>query len=107
MAGVVTAYAYAWMSHTKINDVFIVIMLRSFIVFADLGIFLAIGYMIDFKRGVAIGYIYKVLAFLKLDELSSVSEVDFIFKTVGKSFALVLYYKLTLFLIIFTASHIV
>lgn len=54
------------MSQMKINDTFIVIMLRSFIIFADLGMFLAIGYMVDFKRGVVIGYVYKVLAFLQV-----------------------------------------
>jgi len=55
------------MSHTKINDVFITMMLRSFIIIADISLFLAIGYMIDFKRGIVIGYIYKILAFLQLN----------------------------------------
>lgn len=91
----------------KINDTFIVVMLRSFIVFADLGMFLAIGYMVDFKRGVVIGYVYKVLAFLQTKELATASEWDFVMATVGKAFGLVLYYKVTLFLIIFTASYIV
>ncbi len=43
-------------------------MLRTFIVFADLGLFMAMGYLVDFKRGVIIGYVYKILAFLSLDE---------------------------------------
>jgi hypothetical protein len=91
----------------KINDTFIVVMLRSFIIFADLGMFLAIGYMVDFKRGVVIGYVYKVLAFLQTKEFSTASEWDFVIATVGKAFGLILYYKVTLFLIIFTASYIV
>ena len=102
-----TAYGYVWMGHTRINDTFIVTMLRSFIVFVDVGMFLAVGYMIDFKRGVVIGYVYKVLAFLQAKESSTVSEVDFMIGTAGKAFGLVLYYKLTLFLIVYTASYIV
>ena len=107
ISAIVSAYGYSWMSHMKINDTFIVVMLRSFIVFADLGMFLAIGYMVDFKRGVVIGYVYKVLAFLQTKELATASEWDFVMATVGKAFGLVLYYKVTLFLIIFTASYIV
>ena len=67
LAGVITAYGYSWMNHSKIHDAFIVVMLRFFIIFADLGLFLAIGYLIDFKRGIVIGYIYKILSFLQID----------------------------------------
>jgi hypothetical protein len=107
LTSALTAYGYAWMGHTRINDTFIVAMLRSFIVFVDVGMFLSMGYMIDFKRGVVIGYVYKVLAFLQAKEIATASEVDFVIGTVGKAFGLVLYYKVTLFLIIYTASYIV
>lgn len=43
-------------------------MLRVVLYFFDLGIFLALGYLVDFKRGIFVFYIYKLLALLSVDE---------------------------------------
>lgn len=52
-------------------------------------------------------YIYKVLAFMSLNTAAIENEYDFVMQVVGISFGLVFYYKITLFLIVFTASYIV
>ena len=54
-----------------------------------------------------LSYIYKVLAFMSLNTAAIENEYDFVMQVVGISFGLVFYYKITLFLIVFTASYIV
>lgn len=41
-------------------------MLRSFVVFADFGVFLALGFLVDFKRGTSVVYVLKVIVFLSM-----------------------------------------
>lgn len=82
-------------------------MLRFFIAFADLGIFLAIGYLIEFRRGIWIFYVYKILSMLEVDMNRIESSWHFVYQTVGVSVGLVVYYKITLFLLVYTASFII
>lgn len=43
-------------------------MLRVFTVTADLGAFLAIAYLVEFRRNLAVIYLFKIFAFISLDD---------------------------------------
>jgi hypothetical protein len=72
----------------------------------DFGLFLAIGSSIDFKRGVCIVYLFKIIVFMA-EDIDQLDFTKFIIKIVMIPFGLVLYYKIILFLLIFILSFII
>ena len=106
LSSLLTAFAYSYLDHRIITDVLVLFMLKSFCIFTDFGLFLAIGSSVDFKRGICIVYLFKIIVFMA-EDIDQLDLTNFILKVIMIPFGLVLYYKITLFLIMLVLSFVV